>query len=71
MPYPIGLRVSPSLDPFIIQIPSCQVMAHKQSTPIGQHGFKRNRSFVKRVVKGVEVGPGLEVFERFDWVRDW
>ena len=27
--------------------------------------------FVKRVVKGVEVGLGLEVFECFDWVLDW
>lgn len=74
MPYGITIWVSPSLDPLIIAIPTSHVMAHKQSGPIGQRRRPRlesNRGFVKRVVEGLEVGPGFELFEGFDRVRDW
>lgn len=76
MPYRIRIRVSPSLDPPVISIATNHVMAHNHSRPIGQRQRRRrrlesNRGFVERVVKGLEVGSGLELFERLDWVRNW
>ena len=73
MPNGISIRVGPTLHPLVIQVPPSHVMAHKQPSPIRHRRpmiCNGNRSYVKRVVKGLEVGARLKLLEGSDWVRN-